>query len=113
MCVAHSFATPRPFDPPAPTVILEGPEVIMETKVFLSLLEERIRPYDLLCHPFYKAWSSGELTRDDLRASAKDYSPHLEKFPGNLAQMEDRMAQGEPRRGITTTLTTQRQPDDS
>jgi len=26
----------------------------METKAFLSLLEDRIHQYDLLCHPFYK-----------------------------------------------------------
>ena len=40
----------------------------METHTFVSRLEERIHQYDLLCHPFYKAWSAGELTRDDLRA---------------------------------------------
>jgi len=27
----------------------------METKEFLSLLDQRIHSYDLLCHPFYKA----------------------------------------------------------
>jgi len=33
-------------------------------------LESSIAKYDLLCHPFYKAWSAGELTREDLRAYA-------------------------------------------
>ncbi len=63
----------------------------METNTFVSLLEERIHQYDLLCHPFYKAWSAGELTRDDLRAYAEDYYPHVEAFPGYLAQFGVRL----------------------
>ena len=85
----------------------------METKVFLSLLEERIRPYDLLCHPFYKAWSSGELTRDDLRAYAEDYYPHVEAFPGYLAQLGVRLEQGELRRAILANLTDEKGGEDS
>jgi len=40
----------------------------METKEFLSLLDQRIHSYDLLCHPFYKAWSAG---RADARRSSR------------------------------------------
>jgi pyrroloquinoline-quinone synthase len=108
-----SSLTPRTCDPPAPTVILESPEVIMETKVFLSLLEERIRQYDLLCHPFYKAWSSGELTRDDLRAYAEDYYPHVEAFPGYLAQLGVRLEQGELRRAVLANMTDEKGGEDS
>jgi len=70
----------------------------METKEFLSLLDQRIHSYDLLCHPFYKAWSAGELTRDDLRAYAEGYYPHVEAFPGYLAQLGVRRLSGAVRR---------------
>jgi pyrroloquinoline-quinone synthase len=85
----------------------------METKVFLSLLEERIGQYDLLCHPFYKAWSSGELTRDDLRAYAEDYYPHVEAFPGYLAQLGVRLEQGELRRAVLANMTDEKGGEDS
>jgi len=39
----------------------------MNSAEFFLHLEASIAKYDLLCHPFYKAWSAGELTRDDLR----------------------------------------------
>ena len=45
----------------------------MDSQTFLTALDERIAHYDLLCHPYYKAWTAGELTRDDLRAYAGDY----------------------------------------
>jgi pyrroloquinoline-quinone synthase len=85
----------------------------METKVFLSLLEERIHQYDLLCHPFYKAWSAGELTQDDLRAYGEDYYPHVEAFPGYLAQLGVRLEEGELRRAVLANLTDEKGGEDS
>jgi pyrroloquinoline-quinone synthase len=85
----------------------------METKAFLSQLEERIHQYDLLCHPFYKAWSAGELTRDDLRAYAEDYYPHVEAFPGYLAQLGVRLEEGELRRAILANMTDEKGGEDS
>ncbi|MGA7077608.1 MAG: iron-containing redox enzyme family protein [Terriglobales bacterium] len=85
----------------------------METKAFLSLLEERIHNYDLLCHPFYKAWSAGELTNDDLRAYAEDYYPHVEAFPGYLAQLGVRLEEGELRRAVLANMTDEKGGEDS
>ncbi len=85
----------------------------METKAFLSLLEERIHQYDLLCHPFYKAWSAGELTSEDLRAYAEDYYPHVEAFPGYLAQLGVRLEEGELRRAILANMTDEKGGEDS
>jgi len=85
----------------------------METKAFVSLLEERIHPYNLLCHPFYKAWSAGELTRDDLRAYAEDYYPQVEAFPGYLAQLGVRLEEGELRRAILANMTDEKGGEDS
>jgi len=85
----------------------------METKAFLSLLEERIHQYDLLCHPFYKAWSAGELTSEDLRAYAEGYYPHVEAFPGYLAQLGVRLEEGELRRAILANMTDEKGGEDS
>ncbi len=85
----------------------------METQAFLSLLEERIHKYNLLCHPFYKAWSAGELTRDDLRAYAEDYYPHIEAFPGYLAQLGVRLEEGELRRAVLANMTDEKGGEDS
>ena len=84
----------------------------MET-AFLSLLEERIHKYDLLCHPFYRAWSAGKLTRDDLRAYAEDYYPHVEAFPGYLAQLGVRLEEGELRRAVLANMTDEEGGEDS
>src|SRR5208282_3031392 len=85
----------------------------METKAFVSLLEERIHPYDLLRHPFYQAWSAGELTRDDLREYAEDYYPQVEAFPGYLAQLGVRLEEGELRRAILANMTDEKGGEDS
>lgn len=85
----------------------------METKEFLSLLEERIHQHDLLCHPFYKAWSAGELTEEDLRAYAEDYYPHVEAFPGYLAQLGVRLEEGELRRAVLANMTDEKGGEDS
>ena len=84
----------------------------METKAFLSLLEERIHRYDLLCHPFYKAWSAGELTSEDLQAYAEEYYPHVEAFPGYLAQLGVRLEEGELRHAVLANMTDEKGGED-
>jgi pyrroloquinoline-quinone synthase len=86
---------------------------IVETKAFVSLLDERIHQYDLLCHPFYKAWSAGKLTRDDLREYAEDYYPHVDAFPGYLAQLGVRLEEGELRRAVLANMTDEKGGEDS
>lgn len=41
------------------------------------ILEEK----SLLKHPFYRAWQAGELSREDLKAYAAAYYPHVAAFP--------------------------------
>jgi pyrroloquinoline-quinone synthase len=74
------------------------------TAEFFEQLEARIAKYDLLCHPFYKAWSAGELTRDDLRAYAQDYYHHVEAFPAYLAAFALRLNEGELRRAVLANM---------
>jgi pyrroloquinoline-quinone synthase len=76
----------------------------MNTAEFCSQLEARIAKYDLLCHPFYKAWSAGELTRDDLREYAQDYYHHVEAFPSYLAAFGLRLEDGDLRRAVLANM---------
>jgi pyrroloquinoline-quinone synthase len=76
----------------------------MNTAEFFERLDARIAKYDLLCHPFYKAWSAGELTRDDLREYAQDYYHHVEAFPSYLAALGMRLEEGELRRAVLANL---------
>src|SRR5215471_10461971 len=76
----------------------------MEMRAFFSRLDNCIHKYDLLCHPFYKAWSAGQLTRDDLREYAKDYYHHVEAFPTYLAELGIRLDEGELRQAILANM---------
>lgn len=85
----------------------------MEIRVFLSRLDNCIHKYDLLCHPFYKAWSAGQLTRDDLREYAEDYYRHVEAFPTYLAELGIRLEEGELRRAVLANMTEEKGGEDS
>ena len=76
----------------------------MTTQEFFEQLNARIAKHDLLCHPFYKAWSAGELTREDLREYAMDYYHHVEAFPTYLAELGIRLDEGELRRAVLANL---------
>jgi pyrroloquinoline-quinone synthase len=76
----------------------------MTTQEFFQQLDARIAPFDLLCHPFYKAWSAGELSRDDLREYARDYYHHVNAFPTYLAELSMRLEESELRRAVLANL---------
>lgn len=44
-------------------------------------IDAAVAAHAMLAHPFYRAWSAGALTRDHLRAYAKQYFHHVEAFP--------------------------------
>jgi pyrroloquinoline-quinone synthase len=76
----------------------------MNTTEFFQQMDARISKYDLLCHPFYKAWSAGRLTREDLREYAQDYYHHVEAFPSYLAALGMRLEDGELRRAVLANM---------
>jgi len=76
----------------------------MTTTQFFEQLEASIAKYDLLCHPFYKAWAAGELTRDDLRDYARNYYHHVQAFPSYLAEFAIRLEEGELRRAVLSNM---------
>ena len=76
----------------------------MTNEQLLEELDARIAKYDLLCHPFYKAWRAGELTREDLREYALDYYQHVQAFPSYLAAFALRLNEGELRRVVLANM---------
>jgi pyrroloquinoline-quinone synthase len=79
-------------------------EAIMNTTEFFEHIEAAITRYDLLCHPFYKAWAAGELSRGDLREYACDYYHHVEAFPSYLAEFAVRLDDGVLRRAVLANM---------
>lgn len=71
---------------------------------FVQELDARVARYDLLCHPFYQAWSEGKLTGEDLREYAADYYHHVAAFPTYLSAFHARLEDGELRRNVLRNL---------
>jgi len=84
----------------------------MTSQEFFRQLDARIANYDLLCHPFYKAWAAGSLTRDDLRDYAQDYYHHVEAFPSYLAELGIRLEEGELRRAVLANMSDEKGGED-
>jgi pyrroloquinoline-quinone synthase len=76
----------------------------LHTQQFFSQLEDCIVRYDLLTHPFYQAWSRGELTQEDLRQYAQDYYHHVDSFPRYLAEFARRLPNAELRCAVLRNL---------
>ena len=71
---------------------------------FFAALDARIARYDLLQHPFYQAWSKGELTRDELREYASEYWHHVSAFPTYLSALHACLEDAPLRRTVLENL---------
>jgi len=71
---------------------------------FFDALDGRLERYNLLKHPFYEAWSKGELTREDLREYASEYWHHVSAFPAYLSALHSRLPDGKLRRVVLENL---------
>jgi pyrroloquinoline-quinone synthase len=69
----------------------------MDMTSFWAEMDSAIAKFDILCHPFYVAWSKGELTRTDLKMYATEYYRHIEVFPEYLEALERRLPEGRAR----------------
>jgi len=76
----------------------------MTSEQFFEELDTRIAKYDLLCHPFYRGWSAGELSREDLREYARNYYHHVEAFPSYLAELGVRLDESELRQAVLANM---------
>jgi pyrroloquinoline-quinone synthase len=72
----------------------------MELSAFWQQVGQGIAKYDLLKHPFYQAWSSGQLTREDLQFYAEQYYHQVSAFPAYLTALHSRLPEGAMRRAV-------------
>jgi pyrroloquinoline-quinone synthase len=54
---------------------------------FLDSLHQALEPWSLLKHPFYQAWSAGQLSPDTLTLYATEYYHHVAAFPRYISQV--------------------------
>ncbi|MDZ7345094.1 MAG: CADD family putative folate metabolism protein, partial [candidate division KSB1 bacterium] len=52
---------------------------------FIDVIDAQIASRSLLQHPFYQAWTRGELSREALRDYAMQYYHHVAAFPTYLS----------------------------
>lgn len=67
-------------------------------------IDARVAAQHLLQHPFYQAWSRGELTLEALRDYATQYYHHVAAFPTYLSAVHAQTGDAEVRRHILTNL---------
>src|SRR4029078_8824324 len=70
----------------------------------IEVLNQKIDAKHLLKHPFYVAWSKGELSLEDLRSYARQYFSHVRAFPAYLSEMHTRCEDLDARRTIAANL---------
>jgi pyrroloquinoline-quinone synthase len=72
----------------------------MDVSAFWQKADLEIARYDLLQHPFYQAWSAGELTKEDLKFYAEQYYHQVSQFPAYLTALHSRLPVGAVRRDV-------------
>lgn len=56
---------------------------------FKQVLDSKISNYDLLNHPFYRAWSAGELPVEALKCYAREYGAFISTLPIGWETLND------------------------
>ena len=56
---------------------------------FKQTLDSKIADYNLLNHPFYQAWSAGELPVESLRSYAREYGAFISMMPEGWETLND------------------------
>jgi pyrroloquinoline-quinone synthase len=72
----------------------------MQQNDFWTTVHDVLRTYDLLAHPFYEAWTQGELTPEDLAFYGRQYLHHVSAFPTYLTALHCRLPDTAMRRAI-------------
>jgi pyrroloquinoline-quinone synthase len=62
----------------------------MTNECLPAALDRKIAAHHLLHHPFYRAWTAGELSRETLAKYAEQYYHHVRAFPEYLRALEER-----------------------
>jgi pyrroloquinoline-quinone synthase len=75
----------------------QGEETTVTIEAFWIEVETIMAKYDLLKHPFYQAWTNGELTLGELKDYAANYYTHVAAFPEYLSTLAKRLPDGQTR----------------
>src|SRR5271165_6783268 len=70
----------------------------------LGEIDARVASQHLLQHPFYQAWSRGDLSLEALRDYATQYYHHVAAFPTYLSAVHTQTENAEVRRHILSNL---------
>ena len=77
---------------------------MISTLELTGRLDEAVAGHRLLDHPFYRAWTNGSLTGDDLAFYATQYWRQVQAFPGYLETLAPRLAEPGPRSALELNL---------
>jgi pyrroloquinoline-quinone synthase len=77
---------------------------MVTTASYLNQIDEQIAARHLLTHPFYQAWTKGELAADALRDYAAQYYHHVKAFPTYLSGLHSHMDDVATRRQVLENL---------
>lgn len=72
--------------------------------ILIQQLEDLIKQNHMLAHPFYQAWSCGELLKTTLQQYAKEYYYHVRAFPRYLSALHSRCENPEVRKHLLENL---------
>ena len=70
----------------------------------IAELDLMVAKRSLLSHPFYQAWTAGELSRERLQDYAVQYYPHVAAFPRYLSAIHSRCADIATRQALLENL---------
>jgi pyrroloquinoline-quinone synthase len=69
-----------------------------------AAIDAAIAARSMLSHPFYQAWEEGALTKDHLRAYARQYFHHVEVFPRAVSAVHANCPSAQGRRLLAENL---------
>ena len=70
----------------------------------IETIEAHIAARHVLTHPFYQAWTRGELTREALQDYAAQYYAHVSAFPRYLSALHAHTENADTRRAVLQNL---------
>jgi pyrroloquinoline-quinone synthase len=77
---------------------------VSDTQPLSRRIDEAVAARAMLSHPFYQAWSEGQLTKDVLRVYAQQYFHHVEAFPRAVSAVHAACPDREGRRMLAENL---------
>jgi len=80
------------------------PSQLQVSRSVVEEIDARVARQHLLQHPFYQAWSRGELSLDALRDYATQYYRHVAAFPTYLSAVHAQTEDGKVRKQLLSNL---------